>query len=121
MGSALLAALSTMLYAIAPSCTRSSTPVTVTVCGTFQLAAVNVRPAAETAPSAALLDATGITTSAVGWLFNTTVKLAAPPASVVARPAVGVTVMAAASLSALVTATSGGLTPVYAGSLLLAA
>ena len=32
-------------------------------------------------------------TSAVGWVFSTTVKVAVPPASVVTRPEVGVTVM----------------------------
>src|SRR5438552_18016094 len=57
---------------MAPSCTWSSTPVTVTVCGAFQLAAVNVRVDALTMPSVASLEATGITTSAVGWLFRTT-------------------------------------------------
>ena len=33
-------------------------------------------------------------TSAVGWLVSTTVKVAVPPASVVIRPTVGVTVIA---------------------------
>ena len=33
-------------------------------------------------------------TSAVGWLVSTTVKVAVPPASVVIRPEVGVTVIA---------------------------
>ena len=47
-------------------------------------------------------------TSAVGWVLSTTVKVAVPPASVVVRPDVGVTVMPAASLSVLVTATSAG-------------
>ena len=36
---------------MSPSSTKSSTPVTVTVCGTFQFAAVNVNEAAETVPS----------------------------------------------------------------------
>jgi hypothetical protein len=74
---------------MSPSSTRSSTPVTVTVCGTFQSAAVNVRLAAETVPSVVSLEATGMTTSAVGSLVRTTVKLAVPPASVVPRPATG--------------------------------
>ena len=38
---------------------------------TFQFAVVNVRLAAETLPSAALLLATGITTLASGWLNST--------------------------------------------------
>jgi hypothetical protein len=49
-----------------------------------------------------------MTTSAVGWLRSTTEKLAVPPASVVVRPATGVTVTPAASLSTFVTATSAG-------------
>ena len=51
---------------MSPSSTWSSTPVTVTVCGTFQFAAVNVRLETEAAPSASLFEATGMTTSAVG-------------------------------------------------------
>ena len=50
-------------------------------------------------------------TSAVGCVFSTTVKVAVPPASVVVRPDVGVTVMPAVSLSVLVTATSAALAP----------
>src|ERR1051325_9344184 len=92
-----------------PSWTWSSTPVTVTVWATFQLAVLNVRLAVETVPSAGLLLATGIATLAVGWLLRRTVKLAVPPASVVTRPVVGVTVMPAASLSVFVTDTSAGL------------
>ena len=49
-------------------------PVAVMVWATFQSAGVNVRLAAETLPSDASLDATGITTSAVGWLVSRTVK-----------------------------------------------
>ena len=80
----------------------------MTVCGTFQLAAVNVRVAAEATPSVGSLEATGMTTFAVGWLLSTTVNEAWPPASVVARPLTGVTAMPAASLSAFTTATSAG-------------
>src|SRR5258706_16312810 len=72
MGSERTAARSAEPYAIAPSWTWSSTPVTVTVCGAFQSAAVKVRLAGATAPSPTLLEATGMTTSAVGWLFKTT-------------------------------------------------
>ena len=94
-----------------PSCTASSTPVTVTVWATFQLAAVNVRFAADTAPSALLLLETGMTTSASGWLSRCTAKVAVPPASVVTRPAVGVTVMPATSSSVFFADTSAGLSP----------
>ena len=85
--------------------------MTVTVWAAFQFALVNVRLAVETVPSAVLLLATGITTSAMGWLVRTTVKLALPPASVVTRPAVGVTVMPATSLSLFVDETSAGSRP----------
>jgi hypothetical protein len=50
-------------------------------------------------------------TSAVGWLARAIVNVAEPPASVVIRPEVGVTMMPAASLSVLVTATSAALKP----------
>src|SRR6185503_4381677 len=99
-----------------PSATASSAPVTVTVCGSFQSAAVNVRFEPESVPSAVLLEATGITTSAVGSLLSTTLKLAVPPASVVARPETGMTSMPAASSSALLTATSAGSIAAYAAS-----
>ena len=56
-----------------------------------------------------------IVTSAVGWEFRTTVKVAVPPASVVVRPEVGLTVMPAVSLSMLVTETSAALRPSYSG------
>jgi hypothetical protein len=85
------------LYSTSPSSTRSSVPVTVTVCGTFQSAAVNVRLEIVTVPSVESLVMTGISTSAVGSLSSTTVKFAVPPASVVPRPANGVTVMPAAT------------------------
>ncbi len=72
---------------------------------------MNARLGLETVPSAGLLLETGIVTLAVGWLFNCTVKLAVPPASVVTSPATGVTVMPAASLSVFVTDTSAGFVP----------
>ena len=62
-------------------------------------------------PSAVLLLVNGMVTLAVGWLFRTTVKLAVPPASVVVKPVVGVTVMPLVSLSVLLTATSVASTP----------
>src|SRR2546430_1107097 len=95
MGSELAATPSATPYAIAPSWIWSSTPVTVTVCGAFQFAAVKVRRDAVAAPSLPSLETTGMTTSAVGWLFKTTVSVALPPASLVTNPAVGATVMPA--------------------------
>ena len=85
--------------------------MTVTVWATFQLAAVKVRLPAETVPSVASLDDMPIVTSAVGWLFSTTVNVAVPPASVV-LPLIAETVIPAASLSRLVTATSAAFTAV---------
>ena len=95
-----------MLYAILPSATRSSTPVTVTVCVVLQLAAPKVTLVGETVPSKILLLLRPIITSAVGSLLSLIVKVAVPPASVVTSPEVGVTVNPAVSLSVLVTATS---------------
>jgi hypothetical protein len=83
----------------------------VTVCATFQLADVKVKLVLSTVPSAVLLLVNGMVTSAVGWLFKTTVNVAFPPASVVVKPVVGVTVMPFVSLSLLVTATSATATP----------
>ncbi len=97
---------------MSPSFTWSSTPVTVTVWAAFQFAAVKVRLDADAVPSPGLLLATGITTFAVGWLVSTTVNVAVPPASVVTRPAVGATVMPAASLSVFVAETSAASMPV---------
>src|ERR1051326_7534735 len=91
-----------------PSWTWSSTPVTVTVRATFQLAAVNVRLAGETLPSAGLLLGIGIPSFAVGWVWSRTGNVAVPPHSAVTRPAVGVTVMPATSLAVLVAETSAG-------------
>ena len=71
----------------------SSTPVTVTVCAMFQLAAVKIRLAGETVPSVVSLLDSAMLTSALGWVSSTTVKLAVPPASVVIRPLVGLTLM----------------------------
>ena len=79
--------------------------MTVTVCAVLQLAAVKVRLAGETVPSVVSLQDRAIVTSAVGWLSSMTVKVAVPPASVVIRPLVGLTVMPALSSSELVTDT----------------
>ena len=80
--------------------------MTVTVWAMFQFAAENVRLDAETVPSAVLVLATAMFTSAVGSLAKTTSKFAVPPASVVTRPVVGATLMPAASSSVLPTAMS---------------
>jgi hypothetical protein len=79
--------------------------VTVTVCGVFQLADVKVKLAGATVPSVASLELSPIVTSAVGCVLSTTVKLAVPPASLVTRPEVGLTVIPAVSLSWFVTET----------------
>lgn len=52
----------------------SSTPVTVTVCGTFQLPGVKVSRVGETVPAAGLLDARPKLTSAVGCVVSTAVN-----------------------------------------------
>ena len=44
---------------------------------------MNVTLAGVTVPSVASLELSPIVTSAVGWLFSTTVNVAVPPASVV--------------------------------------
>src|SRR5437762_528390 len=89
-----------------PSWTRSSTPVTVTVCATFQFAVVNVSDTGDTVPSVMSFDDNPIVTFAVGWVCRTTVNVAVPPVSVVVSPDVGFTVIPATSLSVFVTDTS---------------
>ena len=86
----------------------SSTPVTVTVCASSSSPRVNVRLAGDDRAFGRIARAQADVTFAVGWLVSTTVNVAVPPASVVVRPVVGVTVMPAVSLSVLVTATSVG-------------
>ena len=54
----------------------SSTPVTVTVCSTFQFKGVKVTEAGKTVPSSMLDDEMPMVTSAVGWLLRTRVKVA---------------------------------------------
>src|SRR2546426_7396139 len=93
-----------------PSTIGSSTPVTVTVCATFQFAVVNVSDAGATVPSVRSFDDNPTVTFAVGWLVKTTVNVAAPPASVVVNPDVGFTVIPATSLSVFVTDTSDAFT-----------
>ena len=72
----------------------SSTPVTVTVCGTFQFVDVKVTSAVLSVPSSRLLLVTVKLTLAVGAVFNTTVNVAVPPASEV-FPLMAPTLMAA--------------------------
>ena len=86
-----------------PSAIESSTPVTVTVWGVFQLALVKVKLDLSTVPSVVLLLVNGMVTSAVGCVFNLTVNAAVPPASVVVKGVVGVMVTPAVSLSVIVT------------------
>src|SRR5260370_1432787 len=77
----------------------------------FQLAEVNVRLAGDTVPSAVLLDDRPMVTFAVGCELRTTVNVAVPPASVVIKPEVGVTVIPAVSSSLLVAETSAAFRP----------
>ena len=65
----------------APSTVRSSTPVTVTVCGVSQFAGVNVSDP-DIVASPVSLDVNAITTSDVGCASSTTVNVSVPPASV---------------------------------------
>ena len=57
----------------------SSTPVTVTIWGVFQLTLVKVREGVERVPSVMSSLLKPMVTSAVGWLLRTTVKEAAGP------------------------------------------
>ena len=67
---------------------------------------------ADAVPSVESLLNTAIVTSAEGCESSTTVNVAIPPASVVIRPAAGVTVTPTVSFSAFVTETSAGKTPI---------
>ena len=78
--------------------------------------AVNVMLLVLTVPSATLLDETGMVTVAVGCVLSRTENVADPPASVVASPFDGLTVMPGLSLSTLVTAISGAFRLLYLGS-----
>ena len=66
-----------------PSASVSSTPVTVTVCGAFQLSGVKVSAAGATVPSVVSLLDRPMVTLDVGRELSTSRKLAVPPASVV--------------------------------------
>src|SRR5207344_2063281 len=120
-GSPLVAGAVTMLYTMSPSSTTSLTPWTVTVCGRFQFALVNVRLTGLTVPSVGSLELRLITTFAVGRDASTTVNVgASPPISDVIRPEVGVMMIPAVSSSMLMTETSFGSVSSYFGSPLAA-
>ena len=96
---------------MSPSSRSSLTPVTVTVCGIFQLAVVKVTLDTLIVPSVVSLELSPMVTSAVGCELSTTANVAVPPASVVVRPAVGLTMMPTVLLSMLVTETSAASIP----------
>ncbi len=77
-------------------------PVIVTVCGVFQLEGVKVRLEADRVPSVMSELESPTVTFAVGALSSTTLNCVVPPASVVVRPLVGVTVMPAGVVAALI-------------------
>ncbi len=87
-----------------PSIRKSFTPFTVSACGTFQLAEVNVSVAGLTAASVPSLLETPKTTFVSGWRASTTVNVCEVPDSLtVSGPPV--TVKPATSLSVAVTLT----------------
>ena len=85
--------------------------MTVTVCGVFQLAAVNVTLAGETVPSRRVAGRQADRHVRRGLRVQHDVNVAVPPASVVIRPLVGLTVIPAVSSSVLVTDTSAAFRP----------
>ncbi len=99
----------------------SSTPVTLITCGAIQLSDVNVTLSGITVPSDASLLVKPITTSPVGGEPSAIVKLVISPLSEVSRPVAGIKITPAVSLSLLVTSSSGGFSPLYLESELVAA
>ena len=89
----LVAAAVTTEKATLPSMKPSSTPVTVTVWATFQLAGVKVRLEVDRVPSVVSELLSPIVTLAVGAASSTTPNWAVPPASVTVSPLIGDTVM----------------------------
>ena len=89
-----------------PSTIKSSTPVTVTICGVLQSAAVNARLPELTVPSVVSLFVSRIATLAVGSLFSDTLKVTLPPASLVLPP-LATTFTPAVSLSIFVSGPTG--------------
>src|SRR5437016_2846648 len=110
-----------MWYTMSPSSRLSSTPVTVTVCGVFQLADVKVSEAGATVPSVVSSELSPIVTGAVGWLVSLTANVAVAPASDVTSPLVGNTTIPAESSSVVATDTSATGRPSNAGSALVVA
>src|ERR1044072_1800027 len=106
---------------MSPSSSASSMPVTGAVWGTFQFAAVNVRPAGATLPSVGSALESPIETSAVGWLVSRTVNEAGAPGPGGPRAAARGGGGPATLLSVFVTATSAGSCPEYFASPLAAA
>src|SRR5947208_391961 len=94
-----------MAYAWSPSGAASLTAETVTGCGTFQLAGVNVTRATDATASPDRGDVRSIRTLALGWACNAMVNVDVPPASVVVSPETGETLMPATSSSAFTTDT----------------
>ena len=88
----------------------SSTPVTVTVWGVFQLVAVNVSIGNKIVPSDVSLEDKPTLTSDVGSVFSFTEKVAVAPSSEV-FPEIAETVIPAVSLSAFCTEISFGFIP----------
>ena len=71
-----------------------------------QLSEVKIKEEGLTVPSVVSELDKPIVTLADGWVSKTTVKVSVPPASVVVKLEVGLTVMPAVSSSTLVTETS---------------
>ena len=94
-----------MLLVTDPSMILSSAPVTVTLCGVSQFAAVNVSELVTVA-SPVSADEIERTTSVVGCAFNTTVKRSVEPdSSTPVDPSVSAIVNPATSSSVVVTET----------------
>ena len=95
-----------------PSMMLSSTPVTVTVCGVFQLAFVKVRVLGESVASPVSLEDTEKTTFDAGWALRTMVKVSVVPVSAtLVDPLVSAMVNPATSLSVVVAVTVWSATP----------
>src|SRR5262249_10344538 len=115
----LLAPLPRMIvYAMPPSSIQSLTPVIVTVCAIFQLAAVKVTDATFVVPSTVLLFLFPIITPATRWSVNFPYTTLFRSASVVTNPKIGVTLIPAVSSSKLVALTSAASRLLYLMSLL---
>ena len=85
--------------------------MTVTNCGALQLVGVKVKLETFKVPSEVSLLLRPMVTSAVGCELSTMEKESCPPASVVVKPLVGLTVIPALSSSTLITETLAGSMP----------